>query len=78
MALYRYVPGKAELVALMVEAGIGAPPATTRANAWRPGLRACSRALFAKRERPPEGGEGNALEFGLERILDGDRSVDRV
>jgi AcrR family transcriptional regulator len=33
MALYRYVPGKAELVALMVEAGIGAPPAATRAKA---------------------------------------------
>src|SRR6202046_1938898 len=26
MALYRYVPGKAELVALMVDAGLGAPP----------------------------------------------------
>jgi AcrR family transcriptional regulator len=26
MALYRYVPGKAELVALMVDAGIGDPP----------------------------------------------------
>ncbi len=44
MALYRYVPGKAELVALMVDAGLGDPPepagrtagAATRAGPGRP------------------------------------------
>ncbi|MEU7186996.1 TetR/AcrR family transcriptional regulator [Streptomyces sp. NPDC045369] len=36
MALYRYVPGKAELVALMVDAAIGPCPAAKRARAgWR-------------------------------------------
>src|SRR6201994_1183328 len=28
MALYRYVPGKAELVALMIDVAIGEPPST--------------------------------------------------
>jgi AcrR family transcriptional regulator len=53
MALYRYVPGKAELVALMVEAGLGAPPPAARAKAWRPALRAWARALFAKFSEHP-------------------------
>ncbi|KJK57694.1 TetR/AcrR family transcriptional regulator [Saccharothrix sp. ST-888] len=36
MSLYRYVPGKAELVALMVEAAIGeAPPRTGAGGDWR-------------------------------------------
>ncbi|MEU8621578.1 TetR/AcrR family transcriptional regulator [Streptomyces sp. NPDC048623] len=36
MALYRYVPGKAELVALMVDAAIGPyPAAKTRRGGWR-------------------------------------------
>jgi AcrR family transcriptional regulator len=38
MALYRYVPGKAELVALMIDAAIGDPPPTIfgryRAHPW--------------------------------------------
>ncbi len=53
MALYRYVPGKAELVALMVEAAIGAPPSAARAKAWRRGLNAWSRALFAQFSEHP-------------------------
>ncbi|MEV7490109.1 TetR/AcrR family transcriptional regulator [Streptomyces sp. ARC12] len=36
MALYRYVPGKAELIALMVDAAIGPYPATeARRGGWR-------------------------------------------
>jgi AcrR family transcriptional regulator len=34
MALYRYLPGKAELVALMVERALGGPPDLT-GQAWR-------------------------------------------
>jgi AcrR family transcriptional regulator len=48
MALYRYVPGKAELVALMLDIGLGAPPPLadlpgdwrTRLEAWAARLRA--------------------------------------
>ncbi|MEU6236818.1 TetR/AcrR family transcriptional regulator C-terminal domain-containing protein [Kitasatospora sp. NPDC047058] len=35
MSLYRYVPGKAELVALMVEAAVGAPEAPVGLPDWR-------------------------------------------
>src|SRR6201999_1132768 len=37
MALYRYVPGKAELVALMVDAGLGDPPSAPPGAPGRPG-----------------------------------------
>jgi AcrR family transcriptional regulator len=37
MALYRYLPGKAELVALMVERSLGAPPVLPRDD-WRAAL----------------------------------------
>jgi AcrR family transcriptional regulator len=48
MALYRYVPGKAELVALMLDIGLGAPPRLddlpggwrARLEAWAARLRA--------------------------------------
>src|ERR1700754_3298066 len=46
MALYRYVPGKAELVALMLEIGLGAPPPRGD-RGWREALDAWCRALFA-------------------------------
>ncbi|MCP3802862.1 TetR/AcrR family transcriptional regulator C-terminal domain-containing protein [Allokutzneria sp. A3M-2-11 16] len=39
MSLYRYVPGKAELVALMIDRALGAPPDLT-GNDWRERLRA--------------------------------------
>ncbi|MFJ6618915.1 TetR/AcrR family transcriptional regulator [Kitasatospora sp. NPDC091335] len=35
MSLYRYVPGKAELVALMVESAVDAPPAASEGADWR-------------------------------------------
>jgi AcrR family transcriptional regulator len=47
MALYRYLPGKAELVALMIDLGIGAPPAAT-GKSWRVVLDAWARQLFAR------------------------------
>jgi AcrR family transcriptional regulator len=53
MALYRYVPGKSELVALMVEAALGAPNPRARAKDWRAALRGWSRALFEKMLQHP-------------------------
>jgi AcrR family transcriptional regulator len=45
MSLYRYLPGKAELVAAMVERAIGEPPAID-GQPWRPALGAWARALL--------------------------------
>jgi AcrR family transcriptional regulator len=45
MSLYRYLPGKAELVATMIERGIGEPPALT--GGWRAGLIAWADRLHA-------------------------------
>jgi AcrR family transcriptional regulator len=53
MALYRYVPGKAELVAVMVENALGAPSPTPRAKSWRNGLHAWAHALSAKFSQHP-------------------------
>jgi len=47
MALYRYLPGKAELVALMVDIGLGPPPVPAAGASWRETLTQWSRALFA-------------------------------
>lgn len=49
MALYRYVPGKVELTALMLDTGLGAPP-TRRPDAsdpepWRAALRDWARTI---------------------------------
>ncbi|GGQ48154.1 TetR/AcrR family transcriptional regulator [Couchioplanes azureus] len=52
MALYRYVPGKAELVALMLERAIGAPPRLDPGD-WRTGLARWSRALLDAYLRHP-------------------------
>jgi AcrR family transcriptional regulator len=54
MALYRYVPGRAELVALMIDAAIGDPPSTTGAGRpaengeppWRAVLRLWATTIF--------------------------------
>ncbi|GAA1648687.1 TetR/AcrR family transcriptional regulator [Actinoplanes couchii] len=46
MALYRYVPGKAELVALMLDTAIGAPPDPVPGATWRATLDGWARALF--------------------------------
>jgi AcrR family transcriptional regulator len=47
MSLYRYLPGKAELVAAMIERGLGGPPAISAADGWRAGLTAWAGALLA-------------------------------
>ncbi|MEV5239435.1 TetR/AcrR family transcriptional regulator C-terminal domain-containing protein [Streptomyces cinnamoneus] len=52
MSLYRYVPGRAELVALMVEAAIAAPPEPA-AGDWRRRLTGWSHALAGVFARHP-------------------------
>lgn len=47
MSLYRYLPGKTELVALMVEQAIGEPPTLTTTD-WRAGLKQWSRHLLTR------------------------------
>jgi AcrR family transcriptional regulator len=46
MSLYRYLPGKAELIALMVERGMGEPPPPSPAG-WRESLALWTRQLMA-------------------------------
>jgi len=53
MALYRYVPGKVELVALMVDLGVGTPPSPSEGAGWRPRLHAWTLALFERFYRHP-------------------------
>lgn len=55
MALYRYVPGKAELVALMVEAAMPVPavPGVAAAGGWRERLAAWAGELYVGLRRHP-------------------------
>jgi AcrR family transcriptional regulator len=47
MALYRYVPGKLELVALMIDLAVGEPPPLAAvAGGWRPKLDTWARQMF--------------------------------
>lgn len=54
MALYRYVPGKVELVALMTDSALGEPPRLRRVRGgWRPKLVAWTRRIFERFEEHP-------------------------
>jgi AcrR family transcriptional regulator len=53
MSLYRYVPGKAELVALMVDRAIGGPVISSAAGDWRAGLTAWATHLLTAYLRHP-------------------------
>ncbi|MCX5447278.1 TetR/AcrR family transcriptional regulator [Streptomyces nigrescens] len=61
MSLYRYVPGKSELVALMIDRAMGEPPSPPSPDAagrgdgepWRVALRAWAHALAAVHRRHP-------------------------
>lgn len=54
MALYRYVPGKAELVALMVDTAAGQPPQLDRGSGgWRAQLGQWARRLLVVLQRHP-------------------------
>lgn len=46
MAIYRYVPGKDELVAVMVDVAIAGPPDLADVPGWRPKLDAWARQMF--------------------------------
>ncbi|GAA4986120.1 TetR/AcrR family transcriptional regulator [Actinopolymorpha pittospori] len=53
MALYRYVPGKVEMVALMTDVAIGAPPADRAGRqaggpAWRPRLETWATRMYER------------------------------
>src|SRR5436190_23908188 len=52
MALYRYVPGKTELVALMVEGAVGAPPQAPPGD-WRARLEDWAQRLLERFARHP-------------------------
>jgi AcrR family transcriptional regulator len=53
MALYRYVGSKDELLALMVDAALGPPPAAPRSPEWRAGLTAWARRYMEVLRRVP-------------------------
>jgi AcrR family transcriptional regulator len=60
MALYRYVPGKAELVALMLDAGLGDPPSAPPAESWRAVLRLWATTIFGRYHAHPWAIEASA------------------
>jgi AcrR family transcriptional regulator len=51
MALYRYVSGKEELLALMVDAAIGPPPMPEPGDDWRAALERQARAYHSELQR---------------------------
>ena len=53
MALYRYVNGKTELNAIMIEAAVGTPPDLTGITGWRAKLEEYARQLSATWQRHP-------------------------
>ncbi|MFJ9443280.1 TetR/AcrR family transcriptional regulator [Kitasatospora sp. NPDC101235] len=53
MSLYRYVPGKAELIALMVESAVDAPPAAPEGAGWREQLTVWAHRLAESFARHP-------------------------
>ncbi|MER7769152.1 TetR/AcrR family transcriptional regulator C-terminal domain-containing protein [Kitasatospora sp. NPDC096140] len=53
MSLYRYVPGKAELIALMVESAVDEPPRPAEGTGWREQLTAWSGHLADSFARHP-------------------------
>ncbi|MFF2545468.1 TetR/AcrR family transcriptional regulator [Kitasatospora sp. NPDC058063] len=53
MSLYRYVPGKAELIALMVESAVDAPPDISEGTDWRDQLTAWAHHLAESFARHP-------------------------
>lgn len=53
MSLYRYAPGKDELLALMLDRGLGVPPEIGDESDWRAGLRAWALAMHAELVRHP-------------------------
>ncbi|MFI5671374.1 TetR/AcrR family transcriptional regulator [Streptomyces sp. NPDC051704] len=72
MALYRYVPGKAELLDLMVDAAFGpAPDVTAVEGGWRPRLEVWARACWQEYRRRP----WMVAATGMRRQLMGPRQL---
>jgi len=46
MAVYRYVPGRPELVALMTDRALGLPPKPSKSKNWRKRIEAWAQAVF--------------------------------
>jgi AcrR family transcriptional regulator len=55
MAVYRYVPGRTELVALMTDRALGRPPTTIDCGGWRDRIEAWALAVFRVFLRHPWG-----------------------
>ncbi|MEV7186054.1 TetR/AcrR family transcriptional regulator C-terminal domain-containing protein [Kitasatospora sp. NPDC093102] len=53
MSLYRYVPGKAELIALMVESAVDTPPVAPEGTGWREQLTVWAHRLAESFARHP-------------------------
>lgn len=53
MSLYRYIPGKAELIDLMIDTAVGAPPDLDGLSGWRPRLEAWARHAWAVYHQHP-------------------------
>jgi AcrR family transcriptional regulator len=53
MGLYRYVESKDELLALMVDAALGATPTATPGETWRAGLERCAHVMAEAMRRHP-------------------------
>ncbi|MGH3738561.1 MAG: TetR/AcrR family transcriptional regulator [Micromonosporaceae bacterium] len=54
MSLYRYVAGKTDLIAIMIEAAVGEPPEPhDAAGGWRGGLTEWARLMWAAWDRHP-------------------------
>lgn len=53
MSLYRYVSGKAELIAAMIDLAVGEPPDLSRFRGWRSGLERWAKLLWETWELHP-------------------------
>lgn len=71
MALYRYVPGKSELTALMLDQAVGAPVECQGSSGWRPQLRCWGLALHDRMAARPW-----SLDLTVGRRTPGPRELD--
>jgi len=53
MSLYRYVPGRAQLVALMIDTALGIAPQIGTSSGWQPALRAWTQEIYRVFRRHP-------------------------
>jgi AcrR family transcriptional regulator len=70
MAIYRYVPGRSELIALMTDHAVGKPPTVFKGATWRAKIEDWSHAVFAVFLRHP-----SALEATTRRRVPGPNEI---